>query len=102
SALMILALAGSNITVYQSGLRQAIRATAIFTAGFLLVAGPWIGLLSYKYGHPVISTSGPMAHAIVGPPDMPRDHPDHLHFYKRETGRITTSEDPTNLPYNYW
>src|SRR5262249_11124407 len=30
------------------------------------------------------------------------DHPDHLHFYKPEPGRITTSEDPTNLPYNYW
>jgi hypothetical protein len=102
SALMIIALAGTNVAVCRSSLRQTVRATTIIVAGFLIVAGPWIGILSYKYGHPVFSTIGPIQHAIVGPPDMARDHPDHLHFYKPETGRITTSEDPTNLPYNYW
>jgi hypothetical protein len=102
SALMILALAGTNVAVCQSSLRQTVRATTLIVAGFLMVAGPWIGILSYKYGHPVFSTTGPIQHAIVGPPDMARDHPDHRHFYKPDTGRITTSEDPTNLPYNYW
>ena len=102
SALMIIALAGTNVAVCQSSLRQTVRATTIIVAGFLMVAGPWIGILSYKYGHPVFSTSGPILHAIVGPPDMARDHPDKLHFYKPETGRITTLEDRTNLPYNYW
>lgn len=70
--------------------------------GVLLVAGPWIGLLSYHYGRPTFSTIGPIQHAIMGPPDMPRDHPDHFHFFKPEPGRITVAEDPTNLPYNYW
>jgi hypothetical protein len=79
-----------------------VRKVATVIAGFLLVAGPWIGLLSYKYGRPVFSTIGPIQHAIVGPPDVYRDHPDHLHFYKPEPGRITVAEDPTNLPYNYW
>jgi hypothetical protein len=79
-----------------------LRKIASVVAGFLIVAGPWIAALSYHYGRPVFSTIGPIQHAIVGPPDMPRDHPDHLHFYKPEPGRITTSEDPTNLPYNYW
>lgn len=102
SALMIIALAGNNVAVCQSSLRQTVRATTIIVAGFLMVAGPWIGILSYKYGHPVFSTSGPILHAIVGPADMARDHPDKLHFYKPETGRITTLEDRTNLPYNYW
>ena len=102
SALMIIALAGTNVAVYQSSLRQTVRATTIFVAGFLIVAGPWIGILSYKYGRPVFSTIGPIQHAIVGPPDMARDHPDQLHFYKPETGRITILEDRTNLPYNYW
>ncbi len=74
----------------------------LVVAGFLLIAGPWIAALSYHYGRPVFSTIGPIQHAIVGPPDMYRDHPDHLHFYPPEPGRITTSEDPTNLPYNYW
>src|SRR6266700_2378972 len=102
SALMIIALAGTNVAVYRSSLRQTVRAITIVVAGFLIVAGPWIGILSYKYGRPVFSTSGPINHAIVGPPDMPRGYPDELHFYKPETGRITVWEDPTNLPYNYW
>jgi len=102
SALMIIALAGTNVAVYRSSLRQTVRATTIIVAGFLIVAGPWIGILSYKYGRPVFSTIGPIAHAIVGPRDIARDHPDQLHFYKPDTGRITTSEDPTNLPYKYW
>ena len=104
SVLMIIALAATNIAVRRSSLRQTIRAATIIVAGFLIVAGPWIGILSYKYGRLVFSTVGPIAHAIVGPPDMPRIHPDHLHLYKPEPGRITTSEDPTkvNLPYNYW
>jgi hypothetical protein len=102
SALMIIALAGTNVAVCQSSLRQTVRATTIIVAGFLIVAGPWIGILSYKYGHPVFSTSGPIAHAIVGPPDMARYQPDKLHFYKPDPGRITTLEDRTNLPYNTW
>jgi hypothetical protein len=102
SALMIITLAGINVAVYQSSLRQTVRATSIFVAGLLIVAGPWIGILSYKYGRPVLSTIGPIQHAIAGPPDMVRDHPDHLRFYKPEPGRITTAEDPTNLPYKYW
>jgi len=102
SALMIVALACTNVAVYQSSLRQTVRATTIIVAGFLIVAGPWIGILSYKYGYPVISTSGRIAHSIVGPPDMERYHPDRLHFYKPEPGRITTVEDRTNLPYHAW
>jgi len=102
SALMIIALAGTKVAVSRSSLRQTVRATTIVVAGFLIVAGPWIGILSYKYGHPVFSTLGPIQHALVGPPDMARDHPDHFHFYKPEPGRLTVAEDPTNLPYNYW
>jgi hypothetical protein len=102
SALMIITLAGTNVVIYQRSLRQTVRATTIVVAGFLIVAGPWIGILSYKYGRPVFSTIGPIGHAIVGPPDIARDHPDQLDFYKPEPGRITVSEDPTNLPYKYW
>jgi hypothetical protein len=50
----------------------------------------------------MFSSSGWIAHTIVGPPDMARYHPDKLHFYKPDPGRITTLEDRTNLPYNYW
>jgi hypothetical protein len=102
SALMIIGLAGTYVAVGQSSLRQTARAATIVVVGFLIVAGPWIGILSYKYGRPVFSTSGRISHAVAGPPDMARWHPDKLHFYKPDTGRITTLEDRTNLPYNYW
>ena len=103
SVLIILWWAGTLIVVSRSNLWQAVRATAITLAGFLVVAGPWIGMLSSKYGHPVFATSGPIAHAIVGPPDMEREsHPVFLAFHKPETGRITSWEDPTSLPYKYW
>jgi hypothetical protein len=102
SALMIIALAGTKVAVNPSNLRQTVRATTIMIAGFLIVAGPWIGILSYKYGRPVFSTVGPISHAIVGPPDMPRGFPDKREFYKPEIGRITTLEDRTKLPFNYW
>jgi hypothetical protein len=102
SVLIIIAVAGTNIVVCWSNLRQAVRATVITMAGFLIVAGPWIGILSYKYGHPVFSTSGPISHAIVGPADMDLFHPTFRIFHKPETGRITSWEDPTGLPYKYW
>jgi hypothetical protein len=97
-----LPLSGMAVIAFAIINRPRLGAIAIVGVGFLLIAGPWIAALSYKYGRPTFSTIGPIQHAIVGPPDVYRDHPDHLHFYKPEPGRITTSEDPTNLPYNYW
>ena len=35
--------------------------------GFAVVAGPWIGVLSNKHGRFTFSTSGKIAHALVGP-----------------------------------
>lgn len=111
SALIIFGLAGTHIVGYQSKRRQVVRACAMTIAGFLIVAGPWIGILSYKYGYPVFSTSAPINHAIVGPSDMDRDlnsaahaalRPTFSTFHKPDTGRITSWEDPTSLPYKYW
>jgi hypothetical protein len=102
SALMIIGLAGTNVAVYRISLQQAIRVTAITGAGFLIVAGPWIGILSHKYGYPVFSSSSPINHALVGPPDMDRYHPILRIFHKPETGRVTSWEDPTVMPYKYW
>ena len=102
SALMLIGLASTNVVVYQSSLRQAVRAAAMTIAGFLIVAGPWIGILSYKYGHPVFSTSGSINHAIAGPRDMERFHPTFRTFHKPETRRLTSWEDPTGMPYQHW
>ena len=80
---------------YRSSLRQTVRAATIIVAGFLIVAGPWIGILSDKYGHLVFSTTVRINHAIVGPLDMDRYHTCRTAFHKPETGRVTSWEDRT-------
>jgi hypothetical protein len=50
----------------------------------------------------VFSNSGPINHALVGPPDMDRDHPVLRIFHKPDTGQVTSWEDPTVMPYKYW
>ena len=102
AALMVLAFAGTHVAVCQSRLRQTGTRHDTSRRRLPDGAGPWIGMLSYQYGRPVFSTGGSIAHAIVGPLDMPRDHPRRLHLYKPAPGRLTTMEDPTHMPYNYW
>lgn len=78
-----------------------IWATGI--SAFLIVSGPWIGVLSWKYGHPTISTVARVAHSVVGPPDKPRDHPLwDRRLYRVPPGRITLWETPEVYPYNHW
>ncbi len=68
---------------------------------FLVLAGPWIVVLSVKYGHLTFSTVGRVAHSIVGPPDMPRGHPNEQ-LRDPPEGRVTVWEVPEVLPYNHW
>jgi hypothetical protein len=82
---------------------QAIRrqfATTILA--FLLVAAPWIGVLSVKYGHLTFSTSARIAHAVAGPPDVDRYHPSMRTFHRPEPGRLTSWEEPSRMPYRFW
>ncbi len=68
-----------------------------------LVAGPWITVLSLKYDKPTFSTSGPIAHAVVGPGnDRPAPHPFGNTIYEPERGRVTAWEDPSRMDYDYW
>ena len=71
-------------------------------AVLLLIVGPWITVLSLKYGHVTISTSGPIAHTLAGPTDVDRYHPTFVTLHQPEPGRITSWEDPTNLGYRPW
>jgi hypothetical protein len=102
SVLLLLGWAGTHLVSSRRSLRQVIRAAAMTGIGLLIIAGPWIGLLSYKYGHLVMATSGAITHTIVGPPDTDRHHPAFRIFHTPEPGRITSLEDPTSLPYKYW
>lgn len=102
SIMIVVLLAGTKVTLSQSTLRHAIRASLLTLAGLLIVAGPWIGLLSYKYRHPMISGSAAIAHAIVGPPDLDRYHPEVRTFHQPAPGRVGAGEDLTVMPYKYW
>jgi len=82
---------------------RAARAAILTTMlGMLLVAGPWIAVISWKYRVLTFSTSARINHAIVGPPDVDRNHPGVRGFHAPEPGRLTSWEDPSELPYRYW
>jgi hypothetical protein len=70
-------------------------------AGLLLVAGPWVAVLSWHYGKLTVSTSASHNHALVGPSvAWPVDLLDEG-FRQPERGRITIWEDPP-LPCPDW
>jgi hypothetical protein len=98
--LVVPTVAVLRIVTGQATRRNALRAMAVTLLGIALVAGPWIATLSIKYGHFVFSTSARANHALVGPPDMPRDKTDV--YEKPAPGRIFADEDLTFANYNYW
>lgn len=75
--------------------REVLQSFAITLLGFLSVASIWILPLSLKYGGLVFSTSGKIAHAIVGPQRTLPYHPTSRIFHRPEPGRITSGEDPS-------
>ena len=82
---------------------RAVLLRCLVTAcAFCLLAGPWILVLSLKYGRPVFSTTARIAHAYMGPGNVDRSHPMWRTFSKPESGRLTWWEDPTGMSYEYW
>lgn len=77
---------------------------ARMAATMLLVAAPWVTALSLNYGKPSIGTSGAINHATAGPPGvaMPGVHPTFSSFHAPRAGRVTTWEEPSELPYAVW
>jgi hypothetical protein len=82
--------------------RIRFRAVAVTLAGLLLVAGPWMTVLSIKYGKLTFSTTAKIAHAVTGPPDVERYHPFARVFHQPAPGRVTSWEDPAPDGYRYW
>lgn len=101
---MLVVLAWSALAWRGGAGTRRIIAARCGTVGlaFLLVAGGWIGVLSLKYGRPTFSTTGVIAHAIAGPPDVPRYHPTFSTLHVPEPGRLTSWEEPSRLPYATW
>lgn len=103
SSIGLIALAALLAAAVGAADRRAVARAAAWTLlGFAIVAAPWVAILSAKYGRPVFSIGGSLAHAIVGPPDVERFHPTFVTFHTPEPGRFSSWEDPSSLPYKDW
>ncbi|MEY4879785.1 MAG: hypothetical protein RJB62_1254 [Pseudomonadota bacterium] len=80
----------------------AARAAGALLAGIMVVAAPWILILSLHYGTPTFSTSGAIAHALIGPGEGNTVHPSFREFHVPEPGRITSWEEPSLMAYHHW
>ena len=84
------------------GTSKIIARGVLITLFSLAVAiGPWIAIISSKYGSVTISRSAQLNHAMVGPADVERFYPLDRGFHQPEAGRVTLWEDP-DLPYPDW
>ncbi|WP_447963839.1 hypothetical protein [Nitrospira sp. Ecomares 2.1] len=102
-AFILIMAAGLLWTVSQeTSLTRALRSVAITIIGLMLIAGPWILILSLKYGKPVFSTSAGISHAVMGPPGVGRGHPTFSDFVIPEQGRVSSWEDPISKKYSHW
>ena len=68
---------------------------------WLLPVSLWVLTLSIHYQKPTFSTSAAIVHATVGPPDFQR-YPLGFNIEAPQEGRITTWEDPTLQPEQFW
>jgi hypothetical protein len=81
---------------------RAWRQPGLTLAVMVLIAAPWMVVISAKYARPTFSTSARIAHAVVGPHPAERGHPFGRTFHHPAPGRITAWEDPSDMPYRYW
>ena len=83
------------VHLYRAAAGQRRRAVLLnFAAGlavFVLVAGPWIGALSHKYGKLTFGTAGQRAHAMIGP-----------EYYGDDPVFMTLIDPPTADATSYW
>lgn len=84
--------------------KKALISSGKGLAGFLIIASLWIGIVSSKYGHLIISPKGGIAHAIMGPPDKDRRHPFFVGglFKPRDSHAIHIFEDPSDVKFESW
>ncbi|MFZ1746716.1 MAG: hypothetical protein WBO24_21500 [Nitrospirales bacterium] len=102
-AFILIVAAGALWTVcQQTSPIRALRSAAITFFGLMLIAGPWIFVLSLKYERPTFSTSAGISHAVMGPPGVGRGHPTFSDFLIPEQGRLSSWEDPISKKYSHW
>ena len=80
---------------------DAVRTWITGLLAFTVVAGPWIAVISIRENILTFSSVARVAHTIVGPSDMRREHPTE-ELRVPAPGRLTIWETPELLPYNTW
>ncbi len=82
--------------------RATLRNLGLALAVFAVIAGPWIGVISAKYGGLTIGTSGQYNHAIYGP-EM-RNHPMHYAGFipPPDEASVSAWDDPTRMEVEDW
>lgn len=73
---------------------------------FILIAGPWIMVISSKYHRFTIATAGKANHAIMGPDHKLQVAFGHMSFHglhkPKETYMLYSWEDPSEMEYKEW
>lgn len=79
---------------------RRLRDTAIAFLGLAIPVALWVSALTWQHGSLTLGTSGPINHAVVGPPDVLRYHP--VVFGVPSPPHISVWETPEKLPYKFW
>ncbi len=80
-------------------LRNWLKMTAVAMAGFALIAGPWVAVMSWRYGHFTFSTTATIAHALVGPGHALRQFPPYI---VPEDPYLIAWENPEFIQHHRW
>ncbi len=79
----------------------AIHVLPALLAAWIIPVLLWVAILSFHYQKPTFSTSARIVHATVGPGDVQR-YPQGFNIAPPEPGRITSWEDPSLQPHQFW
>ena len=78
------------------------KAVAISAGVLAIVALPWVAVLSHNYGYLTFSTAGSDNYAVHAPGFGLESLPVSRQYYVPRAGRITTWEQPDELPFPSW
>ncbi len=82
---------------------DVVRALGLTVLGLGLISGPWIAVLSLKYGHLTISTAASINSSLVAPKHRTQlKHVSVRQLIKPAAGRLTAWEEPSQLGYERW
>jgi hypothetical protein len=100
--LLTLGISGLVWMTAAADLRRIARGAVLTLLGVLVVASPWIVILSLEHDAVTITTSSRATHALHSPANGDRRHPFRQTFHVPEEGRFFSWEDPPSIPGRHW